>query len=152
MSLNDSVWRLAGLCGSKFTFFNRRHHCRACNRSICGTHSQQKTALAGFREPQRVCDDCSASIIAEREKAGQRHGELLLYHTHSICVQCSLVERKGFAWHASRVVEYRGAIWLVLRCPSHGAYWTKLSSDTAQFHKAVKMATFSPWSLSLIHI
>jgi len=56
------------------------------------------------------------------------------------------VERKGFTWHASRVVEYRSAVWLVLRCPSHGQYWTKLSSDTAQFRKAFQMASFSPWS------
>lgn len=47
------------VCGSSFTFFDRRHHCRDCGQSVCDTHSLQRMRLpnrGAGAELQRVCD------------------------------------------------------------------------------------------------
>jgi len=60
-------------CSEKFTFFNRRHHCRLCGLiycSDCSTHrvcTQEALAVARneidkVKETHRVCDGCSNMI------------------------------------------------------------------------------------------
>lgn len=48
------------VCNCTFTTFKRRHHCRACGRSLCNEHSSNQKALPqfGIYTPVRVCDDC----------------------------------------------------------------------------------------------
>eukprot|EP01080_Neovahlkampfia_damariscottae_P011639 gene11639-4880_t len=47
-------------CKDKFTFLNRRHHCRNCGGLFCGSCSSKKVILLrfGFDAPVRVCDNC----------------------------------------------------------------------------------------------
>ncbi|XP_024402157.1 uncharacterized protein [Physcomitrium patens] len=48
------------VCNCQFTMLKRRHHCRACGRSLCKEHSSNQKALPqfGIYTPVRVCDDC----------------------------------------------------------------------------------------------
>lgn len=48
------------VCNCTFTTFKRRHHCRACGRSLCNEHSSNQKALPqfGIYTPVRVCDEC----------------------------------------------------------------------------------------------
>eukprot|EP00419_Tripos_fusus_P031089 CAMPEP_0172781450 /NCGR_PEP_ID=MMETSP1074-20121228/203434_1 /TAXON_ID=2916 /ORGANISM="Ceratium fusus, Strain PA161109" /LENGTH=793 /DNA_ID=CAMNT_0013618427 /DNA_START=26 /DNA_END=2403 /DNA_ORIENTATION=- len=59
-----------------FTFFRRRHHCRACGRTVCHAHSMRRRSLTcyGHPSPRRVCDLCSLGvarllIVAAGQKA-----------------------------------------------------------------------------------
>lgn len=47
-------------CRTKFTFTNRRHHCRNCGGLFCGACSRRRIILLrfGFNDPVRVCDTC----------------------------------------------------------------------------------------------
>eukprot|EP01027_Heterolobosea_sp_BB2_P016989 GEZU01024110.1.p1 GENE.GEZU01024110.1~~GEZU01024110.1.p1 ORF type:complete len:180 (+),score=35.95 GEZU01024110.1:36-575(+) len=47
-------------CKKKFTFTNRRHHCRNCGGLFCGTCTSKRLPLLrfGFNEPVRVCNNC----------------------------------------------------------------------------------------------
>tara|TARA_R110002050_G_scaffold3853_1_gene19806 strand:+ start:220 stop:1215 length:996 start_codon:yes stop_codon:yes gene_type:complete len=45
------------LCQKDFTFINRRHHCRACGRVVCGACSSKRLTLSG-PNLQRVCNIC----------------------------------------------------------------------------------------------
>lgn len=59
-------------CRAKFTFFVRRHHCRACGRVMCKKCSSHTRILAPIHptEPQRVCDACFAMPSASSNAAG----------------------------------------------------------------------------------
>jgi len=48
------------VCRENFTFLKRRHHCRACGRSLCAAHSSRSTSLPefGYLSNVRVCDTC----------------------------------------------------------------------------------------------
>ncbi|MES1912092.1 MAG: hypothetical protein MHM6MM_004427 [Cercozoa sp. M6MM] len=53
-------------CEKRFSVINRRHHCRACGRVLCGSCSSKRTPIPGVsRDPVRVCDPCY-----ERESRG----------------------------------------------------------------------------------
>ena len=46
-------------CGSPFSFFNRRHHCRKCGSLVCGDCSPHKRrALVQTEAESRVCTIC----------------------------------------------------------------------------------------------
>lgn len=48
------------VCLTQFSFTKRRHHCRNCGQSVCGSHSTNRVALPKFAllDPQRLCDKC----------------------------------------------------------------------------------------------
>jgi len=52
------------LCGSSFTSFKRKHHCRACGQVFCGACCSQKRTIEryGFTKPVRVCTKCAISL------------------------------------------------------------------------------------------
>jgi FYVE/RhoGEF/PH domain-containing protein 5/6 len=52
------------LCRAEFTFFRRRHHCRACGALCCGDCSEHERLLRHIdaRDPVRVCDKCAPGI------------------------------------------------------------------------------------------
>lgn len=121
--------------------FKRRHHCRACGMSVCSSHSQGTQCISGFEQQQRVCDSCLSMDHTSTEPEPE-----LLYSTHSICAMCSLVENRGcFEWREAQVVQFKGTVWLVIRCERHGKRWTKLSSNPPEFHKCLKMTNYAPW-------
>lgn len=46
-------------CTIKFTFFNRRHHCRNCGKLVCSTCSSNKMKIQAISvNPVRVCKEC----------------------------------------------------------------------------------------------
>ncbi|CAL6116418.1 FYVE_zinc finger domain-containing protein [Hexamita inflata] len=57
------------LCNDKFTFLNRRHHCRLCGKVICGKCSYGKWILKNINESakQRLCDVCMVGFDKEWE-------------------------------------------------------------------------------------
>jgi len=50
---SDSSRSLCSNCRQKFTFLNRRHHCRSCGHVVCGTCSLHNEAGWG-----RLCNRC----------------------------------------------------------------------------------------------
>ena len=48
------------ICSNKFSFLNRRHHCRSCGGIFCQEHSTNFIPLPdlGIYESVRVCDNC----------------------------------------------------------------------------------------------
>mmetsp|Transcript_870 Transcript_870/g.1114 ORF Transcript_870/g.1114 Transcript_870/m.1114 type:complete len:282 (-) Transcript_870:195-1040(-) len=50
-------------CGNNFTWYIRRHHCRACGRLFCHRCSSQNMALPQLElyTPVRVCERCADS-------------------------------------------------------------------------------------------
>ena len=75
------------LCQAKFTPFNRRHHCRACGRVLCGSCCGGKAALpylvaesGGKEKTARVCEPCSQTLVRiaeyEREAAAAEDAQL----------------------------------------------------------------------------
>ena len=48
------------ICATEFSFFNGRHHCRACGNIICGTCSPQFIVIHELSQfgKQRVCNQC----------------------------------------------------------------------------------------------
>eukprot|EP01125_Pyxidicula_operculata_P004525 TRINITY_DN170_c0_g2_i2.p1 TRINITY_DN170_c0_g2~~TRINITY_DN170_c0_g2_i2.p1 ORF type:complete len:419 (-),score=85.91 TRINITY_DN170_c0_g2_i2:115-1371(-) len=53
----DSEAKSCICCSTKFTFTNRRHHCRQCGNIVCGSCSSNKKELKG-QGKVRVCTDC----------------------------------------------------------------------------------------------
>ena len=58
----DSNQSACTICTSKFTFFNRRHHCRRCGALVCADCSKQRRLLEHMDATHklRVCDKCCA--------------------------------------------------------------------------------------------
>jgi tankyrase len=47
-------------CSNAFSFFNRRHHCRACGKVYCSKCSSRSMHIRGSKKAYRVCDKCFA--------------------------------------------------------------------------------------------
>lgn len=55
------------LCSSKFTIVNRRHHCRACGRVLCGSccsirRTLSYMALEEDHRKHRICTPCNKTL------------------------------------------------------------------------------------------
>jgi hypothetical protein len=61
-------------CNEKFTFINRRHHCRSCGDCICGDCFGRKIVIPGLdNTPQGVCTQCyirirALQVVEQREE------------------------------------------------------------------------------------
>jgi hypothetical protein len=54
-------------CGGKFTFVNRRHHCRACGDCVCGKCFKSKVVCPGLGpQEHQVCPRCFRNITKEK--------------------------------------------------------------------------------------
>ncbi|KAJ1921367.1 hypothetical protein H4219_000684 [Mycoemilia scoparia] len=55
------------ICYTEFSFFCRRHHCRACGKLVCADCSRKTIMFAGKYEDgnreRRACDQCVASLF-----------------------------------------------------------------------------------------
>ncbi|OBZ81529.1 hypothetical protein A0J61_10421 [Choanephora cucurbitarum] len=54
-------------CQTRFSLFQRRHHCRRCGLIVCQKHSANRLPLFDVTHPKgawsRVCDDCFYELI-----------------------------------------------------------------------------------------
>lgn len=62
---DDSVTHCTG-CGVRFTFSERRHHCRCCGRIFCARCTAIECSLPqlGILRPVRVCQKCYTRQIS----------------------------------------------------------------------------------------
>lgn len=60
------------ICSNKFSFLNRRHHCRSCGGIFCQEHSSHFIALPdlGIYENVRVCDNCYNDYDSKKHSSG----------------------------------------------------------------------------------
>lgn len=59
-------------CNAKFTFLNRKHHCRSCGNCICKNCFRMKIAIPGLGDtPQNVCTKCYRHIMELRKEDGK---------------------------------------------------------------------------------
>lgn len=49
-------------CEVPFSFFKRKHHCRACGQVFCADCTKDYAILPHVKEKQRVCVFCKAMI------------------------------------------------------------------------------------------
>ncbi|CAN4078697.1 unnamed protein product [Withania somnifera] len=67
----DEAVRKCTACGTDFSAFVRRHHCRNCGDIFCDKCTQGRTALTADEDaqPVRVCDRCMAEVTQRLSNA-----------------------------------------------------------------------------------
>ncbi len=65
--LNFNKKEYCEFCHLTFTLLTRRHHCRQCQRSICGNCSCMLLIKGG--DEKRFCNSCSAEILRKQSEA-----------------------------------------------------------------------------------
>ncbi|XP_055804094.1 protein FREE1-like [Solanum dulcamara] len=67
----DEAVRKCTACGTDFSAFVRRHHCRNCGDIFCDKCTQGRTALTADEDaqPVRVCDQCMAEVTQRLSNA-----------------------------------------------------------------------------------
>ncbi|VDL66270.1 unnamed protein product [Nippostrongylus brasiliensis] len=68
-------------CGrTQFNLVQRRHHCRACGRVVCGSCSTHSFRIDNLKKkPVRVCDSCFTrltGVVADKNTAATHSGEI----------------------------------------------------------------------------
>lgn len=59
--------KVCEICGSKMgkRHLKPRHHCRSCNRAVCGECARSSVRLPGGKETVRVCNTCVQNAFAK---------------------------------------------------------------------------------------
>lgn len=62
------------ICSNKFSFLNRRHHCRSCGGIFCQEHSSNFIPLPdlGIYENVRVCDNCFSDYDSKKSSSPRK--------------------------------------------------------------------------------
>ena len=73
-------------CGAKFSFFNRRHHCRNCGEIFDGRCSSNFTKIPFYKckDIFRVCDKCYSKTFFSAHARNDNSCENTLEHTPPI--------------------------------------------------------------------
>lgn len=95
------------ICSNKFSFLNRRHHCRSCGGIFCQDHSSNFITLPdlGIYEKVRVCDNCfndydskkSSGPKKPKKKSKKRHSHEEEEEQLRRAIELSLRESRGDA-------------------------------------------------------
>ena len=64
----EAAYYQCHICSVTFSFFTRKHHCRACGEVVCSSCSPAKIAVAGYLTPELACTTC----INSSRKASQQ--------------------------------------------------------------------------------
>lgn len=66
------------VCGKRFTFWKRLHHCKNCGRELCAACSPVKGYLPhlGYSDPQRLCLHCASKPNIKKTSEVTRSSEL----------------------------------------------------------------------------
>ncbi|KAK9748548.1 hypothetical protein RND81_02G065900 [Saponaria officinalis] len=80
---DEAVSKCTG-CGSDFSAFNRRHHCRNCGDVFCDKCTQGRTPLTSEEnaQPVRVCDRCMAEVTHRLSKAKEASTRPVTLQSH----------------------------------------------------------------------
>jgi hypothetical protein len=72
--VQDSLANACMSCGVRFSFSDRRHHCRNCGRVFCGRCSAKECAIPSLNivKPVRVCLTCFQSLTQSPPSAESR--------------------------------------------------------------------------------
>jgi hypothetical protein len=71
-------------CGSKFTLFHRKHHCRHCGLIYCGKCSSE-TVLGQGAEAQklRLCESCKTQLASAAQSSAVSGSSAMLQEAHT---------------------------------------------------------------------
>ena len=67
-------------CETKFSFWQRRHHCRLCGNVYCDACTQMRAMMPdvfGTKDPQRVCEPCYQRIEPLQESLAEANANAL---------------------------------------------------------------------------
>eukprot|EP00474_Spongospora_subterranea_P002991 CRZ03449.1 hypothetical protein [Spongospora subterranea] len=98
---------------------------------------------------QRCCASCQQRVIntesgVKRSADTGRATERVIYSTKTLCVSCSLIERRGFDPVDAAVIERDGCVYLERRCPTHGVKSIVYCRDASFFSNAMGFASKQP--------
>lgn len=68
----DTARSTCVVCNNVFSFFMRRHHCRACGNLVCADCSPHYDPLPayGYDDPVRICNDCKYNGYSSSSDSG----------------------------------------------------------------------------------
>eukprot|EP00755_Sulcionema_specki_P017326 Sspe_Gene.64131::Locus_37536_Transcript_1_1_Confidence_1.000_Length_1842::g.64131::m.64131 len=56
--VSDKAAKQCNVCGARFTFSKRKHHCRKCGEVVCAQCSPYESMVRGYANMVRVCTTC----------------------------------------------------------------------------------------------
>ncbi|KAK9098095.1 hypothetical protein Syun_025140 [Stephania yunnanensis] len=80
-------------CGTDFSAFVRKHHCRNCGDIFCDkcTHGRIALTTEENAQPVRVCDKCMAEVTQRLSHAKESASKSTGLHSHEVIhILCTL--------------------------------------------------------------
>ncbi|XP_009612727.1 protein FREE1-like [Nicotiana tomentosiformis] len=80
---DEAVRKCTG-CGTDFSAFNRKHHCRNCGDIFCDKCTQGRVALTADEDalPVRVCDRCMAEVTQRLSNSKEAMAKVAPLRSH----------------------------------------------------------------------